>query len=92
MEKQTKPSVEKKEKSQEPALEKLPEAKARITTPQIPPLPPHKQGTRVSDIVVVLLILLGLALCGLSIWGIIAIIKMIVHWAGGAMLTTALLI
>jgi hypothetical protein len=92
MEKQTKPSTEKTENPKELVLEKLPEAKARITPPQIPPLPQHKQGVRVSDIMVLVLILLGLAFCGLSIWGIIAIIKMIINWVSTAMIATILLV
>ncbi len=92
MEKQTKPSTEKAENPKEPVLEKLPEAKFKITMPQIPPLPPHKQGVRVSDIMVLVLILLGLAFCGLSIWGIIAIIKMIVNWVSTAMIATVFLV
>jgi hypothetical protein len=92
MAKETKTPPEAKQPEKEPLLNKLPEAGARITPPQIPPLPVHKQGTRVSDIVIVLLILLGLALCGLSIWGIIAVVRMIVQAFQGALLLPALFV
>jgi len=56
-----------------------PQPPLKITPPEVPP-PGEPKKVRPSEIIIIILIILGCALCGLLIWGLVALIHQLPTW------------
>lgn len=65
---------------QKPAAAPVADGPSRITPPTVAPYEKKKKGMRASEVIIIIAIIFGIAICGLLIWGVIAFFKNIPEW------------